>query len=301
MAATTCRELGLDVTWGEVRQGHTWTCWRDLLDPHLTDLLRKVWTLMRARARGSSTIPGFDRPGTVIRYGHYGRPVAGVPERAGPGLGLREQRHGRARSRTWSRPAGSSSTASTRSTTSPGRTGGVPLEERARRHRGYEAWITDQVVPLIDQRLARRTATSSRPAAASAPTTRCNSRSPAPTCSRWRSASPATTTRRQWHAWGERGDAAYFTNPTDYVPHLHGDHLDWLRSRRPRRARPSARARGRPTPPARCRRRGGWPALLADKRHPARARRLGPRLGPRLAVVAAPDRPPPAPVLLTVG
>jgi esterase/lipase superfamily enzyme len=34
-----------------------------------------------------------------------------------------------------------------------------------------------------------------------------------------------------WHGWGERGDAAYFTNPLDYVPHLHGDHLDWMRSR----------------------------------------------------------------------
>jgi enterochelin esterase family protein len=36
--------VGLDVTWGETRQGHTWTCWRDLLDPHLTALLRKVWS-----------------------------------------------------------------------------------------------------------------------------------------------------------------------------------------------------------------------------------------------------------------
>ncbi|QZY28948.1 alpha/beta hydrolase [Nocardioides coralli] len=34
---------GMTVTWGEVRQGHTWTCWRDSLDPSLTDLLRKVW------------------------------------------------------------------------------------------------------------------------------------------------------------------------------------------------------------------------------------------------------------------
>jgi esterase/lipase superfamily enzyme len=32
-----------------------------------------------------------------------------------------------------------------------------------------------------------------------------------------------------WNAWGERGEAAYFTNPSDYVAHLHGDHLDWLR------------------------------------------------------------------------
>jgi len=31
--------------------------------------------------------------------------------------------------------------------------------------------------------------------------------------------------------WGGRGDATYFANPTDYVPNLGGDHLDWLRSR----------------------------------------------------------------------
>ena len=28
---------------------------------------------------------------------------------------------------------------------------------------------------------------------------------------------------------GERGDAVYFNNPMDYVAHLNGDHLDWLR------------------------------------------------------------------------
>jgi len=35
---------GADVTWSEVRDGHTWTCWRDLLNPALTDLLRKVFS-----------------------------------------------------------------------------------------------------------------------------------------------------------------------------------------------------------------------------------------------------------------
>jgi enterochelin esterase family protein len=40
----TLRRLGVDVSWGEVRQGHTWTCWRDLLDPHLTQLLQRVWS-----------------------------------------------------------------------------------------------------------------------------------------------------------------------------------------------------------------------------------------------------------------
>lgn len=34
---------GAEVAWGDVRDGHTWTCWRDLLDPHLTTLLRRVW------------------------------------------------------------------------------------------------------------------------------------------------------------------------------------------------------------------------------------------------------------------
>jgi hypothetical protein len=34
-----------------------------------------------------------------------------------------------------------------------------------------------------------------------------------------------------WDDWGKRGDAAYFTNPVDFVSHLHGDHLDWLPSR----------------------------------------------------------------------
>lgn len=35
--------LGVPASWGEVRQGHTWTCWRDTLDPHLGDLLARVW------------------------------------------------------------------------------------------------------------------------------------------------------------------------------------------------------------------------------------------------------------------
>jgi len=33
-----------------------------------------------------------------------------------------------------------------------------------------------------------------------------------------------------WDGWGERGETAYFNNPMDYVAHLEGAHLDWLRS-----------------------------------------------------------------------
>jgi enterochelin esterase family protein len=36
-------EIGVETGWGEVRDGHTWTCWRDTLDPHLTALLHRVW------------------------------------------------------------------------------------------------------------------------------------------------------------------------------------------------------------------------------------------------------------------
>ncbi len=36
-------DVGVETGWGEVRDGHTWTCWRDTLDPHLTDLLTRVW------------------------------------------------------------------------------------------------------------------------------------------------------------------------------------------------------------------------------------------------------------------
>ncbi len=36
--------VGVRTGWGEVRDGHTWTCWRDTLDPHLTELLHRVWS-----------------------------------------------------------------------------------------------------------------------------------------------------------------------------------------------------------------------------------------------------------------
>jgi enterochelin esterase-like enzyme len=36
--------IGVETRWGETRQGHTWTCWRDTLDPHLADLLLRAWS-----------------------------------------------------------------------------------------------------------------------------------------------------------------------------------------------------------------------------------------------------------------
>ena len=45
--AAALRSLGVPVRVGEVRDGHTWTCWRDLLDPHLLDVLHAVQATMR--------------------------------------------------------------------------------------------------------------------------------------------------------------------------------------------------------------------------------------------------------------
>ncbi len=44
LMADHLRGVGVTVGWGTARDGHTWTCWRDLLDPHLTDLLGSVWS-----------------------------------------------------------------------------------------------------------------------------------------------------------------------------------------------------------------------------------------------------------------
>jgi len=41
--ATHLAQTGGDIGWGDVADGHTWTTWRDLLDPHLTRLLQEAW------------------------------------------------------------------------------------------------------------------------------------------------------------------------------------------------------------------------------------------------------------------
>jgi len=107
----------------------------------------------------------------------------------------------------------------------------IPLEERARRHGVYESWIVDEVVPSIREDVGEDggeiITTGCSMGAFHAlnfafkradlfPLAMCFSGNYDPSV---------------WHGWGERGEQAYFNNPTDYVANLHGDHLDWLRSR----------------------------------------------------------------------
>ncbi len=108
--------------------------------------------------------------------------------------------------------------------------GDVPLEERAQRHGWYESWILDQVVPSIvddcDGSPDIATTGTSMGAfhalnfafrrADLFPVALCLSGNYDPT---------------RWNGWGDRGDALYFNNPSDYVANLHGEHLEWLRGR----------------------------------------------------------------------
>ena len=106
----------------------------------------------------------------------------------------------------------------------------IPLEERARRHGFYERWILDEVVPWIYEDCGGRqdiitlgcslgafhAANFALKHADRFPRALCFSGNYDPS---------------SWNAWGERGNEAYFNNPMDYVPNMHGAHLDWLRSR----------------------------------------------------------------------
>lgn len=173
--------------------------------------------------------PGLDRTGTVIRYGHYGRPMIVFPSERG---------------RAWDYE-NNGMVEAVRFLIDAGRVklycvdafddmswsdNWIPLEERARRHGAYATWITDTVTGWIG---------TDSPGATDAIVTGCSLGAyhalqfaltradlfPVAICQSG-NYDPST-----WHAWGERGEAAYFTNPTDYVPGLHGEHLDWLRSR----------------------------------------------------------------------
>jgi esterase/lipase superfamily enzyme len=167
--------------------------------------------------------------GTVVGYGHWGRPVLVFPTEGGRAGDFAERGMVEAvqdlitagRVKLYCVDSYDASSWAARD---------LPLEERAGRHGAYESWIVDQVVPHIrgDSGGAGDIVTAGCSMGAYHalnfalkradlfPLALCMSGNYDPT---------------QWHAWGERGPATYFNNPPDYVANLHGDHLDWLRSR----------------------------------------------------------------------
>jgi esterase/lipase superfamily enzyme len=163
----------------------------------------------------------------VATYGHWGRPVLAFPAERGD-VGEFERRGmvgavadllaaGRVKlycvdsfdSESWSNSS-------------------IPLEERARRHGVYESWILEQVVPFVRDDCGGATETivcgcSLGAFHAANFTLKRADLFPLAICLSG-NYDPAA-----WNGWGERGDAVYFNNPMDYVAHLGGDHLDWLR------------------------------------------------------------------------
>ncbi len=105
----------------------------------------------------------------------------------------------------------------------------VPTEERALRHGAYERWIADHVAPFVR---------ADSGGSAEIMVTGCS-------LGAYHAANFALKRADLFplaiclsgvydvasEGWGERGTATYFNNPMDYVSHLHGDHLEWLRDR----------------------------------------------------------------------
>ena len=173
--------------------------------------------------------PAIGAAGSVVAYGHWGRPVLAFPAERGRAWdwqenGMVEAIHhlideGRAKlycvdsfdAASWSNDT-------------------LPLEQRAQQHGRYESWILDQVVPFIaaDTAGATEVVTVGISLGAFHAVNFALKRADVFPLAIGLSGNydPAA-----WNGWGERGDATYFNNPMDYVGHLDGEHLEWLRSR----------------------------------------------------------------------
>ncbi len=165
--------------------------------------------------------------GTVIRYGHWGRPALAFPSEGGHATDF--ENNGMVGAVAGLIDAGrlklycvDSYDAASWSDQE------IPLEERARRHGRYESWILGDVLPWIHRDCggpaevitlgcsmgAYHAANFALKRADLFPLAMCLSGQYDPS---------------SWNGWGERGQETYFNSPLDYVANLDGDHLNWLR------------------------------------------------------------------------
>jgi esterase/lipase superfamily enzyme len=173
--------------------------------------------------------PAIGANGTVAVFGHYGRPVLAFPAERGRAWDWQDNGmvgaiqglidDGRVKlycvdsfdSTSWSNDT-------------------IPLEHRAQQHGRYESWILDQVLPFIhdDTAGATEVVTVGISLGAFHAVNFALKRADVFPLAIGLSGNydPAA-----WNSWGERGESAYFNNPLDYVEHMGGDHLEWLRTR----------------------------------------------------------------------
>jgi esterase/lipase superfamily enzyme len=199
-------------------------------------------------------VPGTGVPGAVISYGHWGRPLLAFPAEQGSASDF--ERHGMVDAIADLIEAGRVKLycADSFDADSWARYD-LPLEERAQRHRQYESWVIDGVVPYLR---------GDCDGAAEIMTTGCSLGAYHAVNFALKRADLFPLTiglsgnydPSTWRAWGERGDAVYFNNPGDYV--ANADAATWTGcGHRCRSCWWSARGHGRRTRPGRCRRRAG--------------------------------------------
>jgi esterase/lipase superfamily enzyme len=169
--------------------------------------------------------PAIGADGRVIAYGHWGRPLLAFPSQEGPAWQYEER--GMIDALSGPIEAGLVKVFAVDSFDSGSwYREGLSLEERAQLHGRYESWILDQVVPFIqdDCKTAELMVTGVSFGAYHA----------ANFALRHAQVFPLAICQSGVYdvsvvGGGERGDAVYFNNPADYVQHLDGDHLAWLR------------------------------------------------------------------------
>ena len=163
----------------------------------------------------------------MIAYGHWGRPLLVFPSQEGAAWQYEE--HGMIDAVAHLIDAGRAKVYAVDSFDSGSwYREGLPLEERARLHALYEDWILSQVVPFVQadsstHELALTGVSFGAYHAANFSLRRADL-FPLAICQ-------SGIYDVSVVAGGERGEAVYFNNPVDYVQHLGGEHLDWLRGR----------------------------------------------------------------------
>jgi esterase/lipase superfamily enzyme len=165
-------------------------------------------------------------PGRLIAYGHWGRPLLVFPSEQGHRwdyesngmIGAIEDLIDAGRVKVYCADSYDAWSWADRA---------LPLEERARRHGFYEDWIVSAIAPWIAADCGGAggiALTGSSFGAYHAANFALKHADLFPLAICLSGVYDVTA-----GGWGERGDAVYFSNPMDYVAHLGGDHLDWLR------------------------------------------------------------------------
>jgi len=170
-------------------------------------------------------VDGFEHTLGVVVHGHYGRPVVVFPSEAGRAWDFENNGMvdavgdlidaGRVKlycvdsldAWSWSDQS-------------------ISTEERAHRHGAYVDWLTKRLLPFVADTSgeAEPLALGCSLGAYHAVNLALQHADKVPLAIGLSGNYDVST----WRGWGERAGAAYFANPADYVPNLHGDHLAWL-------------------------------------------------------------------------